>query len=190
LNGRHVVENGRSCEGLTLYCGCVIRHLIRDRQGVVEMADALIPLAKEQGFPYWLAMATILRGWALSEAGESERGIAEVAEGLTAFRDEMWATIVDRDGRVCAVTFSGDNRSAQWPGSRVISANVSRDVCIAAHMVAGAALLALWAKSGGTLAIGSKAAGGVIITGQLQAALAGGASAGTIACIIGSCGDC
>jgi hypothetical protein len=36
--------------------------------------------------------------------------------------NEMWATIVDRDGRVCAVTFSGDNRSAQWPGSRVISA--------------------------------------------------------------------
>ena len=70
----------------TLYCGCVVRQLIRDRPGVVEMAEALIPLAKEQGFPYWLAMATILRGWALSEAGETERGIAEVARGLTAFR--------------------------------------------------------------------------------------------------------
>jgi predicted ATPase len=70
----------------TLYCGCVVRQLMRDRPGVVEMAEALIPLAKEQGFPYWLAMATILRGWALSEAGETERGIAEVARGLTAFR--------------------------------------------------------------------------------------------------------
>ena len=35
---------------------------------------------------------------------------------------EMWATIVDRDGIVCAVAFSGDDRGAQWPGSRVISA--------------------------------------------------------------------
>src|SRR5438552_1080709 len=34
----------------------------------------------------------------------------------------MWATIVDRDGNVCAVAFSGTDRGAQWPGSRVISA--------------------------------------------------------------------
>src|SRR2546421_11776242 len=31
----------------------------------------------------------------------------------------MWATIVDRDGNVCAVAFSGGNRGAQWMGSRV-----------------------------------------------------------------------
>jgi uncharacterized protein GlcG (DUF336 family) len=36
--------------------------------------------------------------------------------------NQMWATIVDRDGVVCAVAFSGTNRGAQWPGSRVISA--------------------------------------------------------------------
>ncbi len=34
----------------------------------------------------------------------------------------MWATIVDRDGIVCAVAFTGTNRGSQWPGSRVISA--------------------------------------------------------------------
>jgi uncharacterized protein GlcG (DUF336 family) len=34
----------------------------------------------------------------------------------------MWATIVDRDGIVCAVARSGDDRGDQWPGSRVISA--------------------------------------------------------------------
>ena len=35
---------------------------------------------------------------------------------------QMWGTIVDRDGVVCAVAFSGVNRGAQWPGSRAISA--------------------------------------------------------------------
>lgn len=35
---------------------------------------------------------------------------------------EMWATIVDRDGVVVDVVFSGVNRADQWPGSRVISA--------------------------------------------------------------------
>jgi uncharacterized protein GlcG (DUF336 family) len=34
----------------------------------------------------------------------------------------MWGVIVDRDGVVCAVAFSGNNRGAQWPGSRVIAA--------------------------------------------------------------------
>jgi uncharacterized protein GlcG (DUF336 family) len=36
--------------------------------------------------------------------------------------NQMWATIVDRNGNVCAVAFSGASRGAQWPGSRVISA--------------------------------------------------------------------
>jgi len=36
--------------------------------------------------------------------------------------NQMWGTIVDRDGVVCAVAFSGSGRGAQWPGSRVISA--------------------------------------------------------------------
>src|SRR5438105_7459167 len=35
---------------------------------------------------------------------------------------QMWATVVDRDGVVCAVAFSGADRGSQWPGSRVISA--------------------------------------------------------------------
>lgn len=36
--------------------------------------------------------------------------------------NEMWATVVNRDGVVCAVAFSGADRDDQWPGSRVISA--------------------------------------------------------------------
>jgi predicted ATPase len=70
----------------TLYCGCVVRQLSRDRLGVVELAEALVPLATEHGVPYWLAMGTILRGWALSDAGETEHGITEMLRELTAFR--------------------------------------------------------------------------------------------------------
>ena len=35
---------------------------------------------------------------------------------------DMWATILDRNGLVVDVVFSGDRRGDQWPGSRVISA--------------------------------------------------------------------
>ncbi len=48
-----------------------------------------------------------------------EAAVADEASGLDF---EMWGTIVDRDGIVCAVAFSGSNRGSQWPGSRVISA--------------------------------------------------------------------
>ncbi len=34
----------------------------------------------------------------------------------------MWAVVVNRDGIVCAVAFTGSNRGDQWPGSRVIAA--------------------------------------------------------------------
>ena len=38
------------------------------------------------------------------------------------FALEMWASVVNRDGIVCAVAFTGAHRGDQWPGSRVISA--------------------------------------------------------------------
>jgi uncharacterized protein GlcG (DUF336 family) len=45
--------------------------------------------------------------------------VSTVSAGLNL---HMWATLVNRDGVVCAVAFSGTDRGAQWPGSRVISA--------------------------------------------------------------------
>lgn len=38
------------------------------------------------------------------------------------FNLDMWAAVVNRDGVVCAVAFTGSDRGAQWPGSRVIAA--------------------------------------------------------------------
>lgn len=47
---------------------------------------------------------------------------AVVAEGNAGIGLNMWATVVDRDGVVARVAFSGRDRGDQWPGSRVISA--------------------------------------------------------------------
>ena len=43
-------------------------------------------------------------------------------DGNGGFGLDMWATAVDRDGVVCGVAFTGQDRGDQWPGSRVISA--------------------------------------------------------------------
>ena len=44
------------------------------------------------------------------------------AGGNSGLGFNMWATVVNRDGEVCSVSFSGGDRGEQWPGSRVISA--------------------------------------------------------------------
>ena len=47
---------------------------------------------------------------------------AATAAETSGLNNQMWGTIVDRNGIVCAVAFTGANRGAQWPGSRIISA--------------------------------------------------------------------
>ena len=44
------------------------------------------------------------------------------AQSNGGFNLDMWGTIVNRDGIVCQVAFTGADRGSQWPGSRAISA--------------------------------------------------------------------
>jgi uncharacterized protein GlcG (DUF336 family) len=43
-------------------------------------------------------------------------------EANSGLGNQQWAALVNRDGIVCAVVFSGPDRSAEWPGSRLIAA--------------------------------------------------------------------
>ena len=38
------------------------------------------------------------------------------------FNLDMWGAVVNRDGIVCAIAYTGSDRGRQWPGSRVIAA--------------------------------------------------------------------
>jgi uncharacterized protein GlcG (DUF336 family) len=52
-----------------------------------------------------------------------QKSLREVQKGKNGgFGFHMWASLVDRDGIVRVVAFSGESRGDQWPGSRVISA--------------------------------------------------------------------
>lgn len=53
----------------------------------------------------------------LKAALRAAQGMANGGFGL-----DMWGTVVNRDGIVCAVAFTGSERGDQWPGSRVIAA--------------------------------------------------------------------
>jgi predicted ATPase len=49
-------------------------------------ADTTLDVAREHGFPFRTAQATILRGWAIAAAGESDRGADELRRGLALYR--------------------------------------------------------------------------------------------------------
>ena len=77
---------------------------------------------------------------ATSESTEANTSLAKTCAGLPAhnhlqaalemaraqsnggFNLDMWGAVVNRDGIVCAVAFTGANRGSQWPGSRAIAA--------------------------------------------------------------------
>ena len=75
-----------------------------------------------------VAVSSIFALPAISQACPANHGDLKNALDMAVFEEtsglelDMWATVVDRDGVVCAVAFSGTDRGAQWPGSRVISA--------------------------------------------------------------------
>src|SRR5713101_5680477 len=58
----------------------------REGQATHERAEALCAIAKEQGFAFLLATGTMHRGWALAEQGQGMEGMAQICEGLAAYR--------------------------------------------------------------------------------------------------------
>ncbi len=63
----------------------IFHHVRREGQLAREQAEAALTLSGEQGFAQMAAMGTTLRGWALAEEGQVEKGIAQMREGLAAF---------------------------------------------------------------------------------------------------------
>ena len=64
----------------------VVPQLRRDVPAIHEHAEAAVALATEQGFPLWVAMGTIFRGWARAMQGQGEEGMAQVHQGLASAR--------------------------------------------------------------------------------------------------------
>ena len=79
--------------------------------------------------------------------------IAAQGQSNGGFGLNMWITIVNRDGEVCAVAFSGDDRGDQWPGSRVISAQKASTANSFSLPVLALSTANLWAATqpGGSL---------------------------------------
>ncbi|MGZ6253978.1 MAG: ATP-binding protein, partial [Candidatus Binataceae bacterium] len=69
-------------EGLVGY----LHQYRREVRAAQETAEQLTVLSVEHGFPHWMAQATVTRGWAMAKQGHNQEGIAQIREGLAAFR--------------------------------------------------------------------------------------------------------
>ncbi len=84
--------------------------------GVITLASCALPAAAQ--------MKPNCSG--LPDAGKLRAAVQSVVkEGASknsGMGNQEWAAVVNRDGIVCAIVFSGNTRADQWPGSRVIAA--------------------------------------------------------------------
>ena len=72
---------------LTLHVAARLHVLRRETDAVQEWTAANMALSSEHGFVLFLAMSTIQQGWAWVDAGQSDAGIAQLRQGLTAYQD-------------------------------------------------------------------------------------------------------
>ena len=72
----------------------IVSQFRRDVPAVHEHAEAAVALSTEQGFPLWVALGTSLRGWALAMQGQGEEGMAQVRQGIAAWRATGAALLV------------------------------------------------------------------------------------------------
>jgi predicted ATPase len=64
-----------------------LHHYRREGPATQGRAEAAMALCREHGFAFFLAQQTVLRGWALAEQGHVEEGIAQMRQGLAAYKE-------------------------------------------------------------------------------------------------------
>jgi predicted ATPase len=71
------------------YARCLaafVSQFLRDVPAVHDYAEAAVALATKQGFPFYVAWGTIMRGWALAMQGQGEEGMAQIRQGIAVWR--------------------------------------------------------------------------------------------------------
>jgi class 3 adenylate cyclase/tetratricopeptide (TPR) repeat protein len=87
---------------LAIQLAGMLRYFRREPVAARELADAIMALAEEHGFQERLLWGRMLRGWAMTELGQTERGIGELeaaAASSPVLPTMMLAQVYARDAR-------------------------------------------------------------------------------------------
>jgi predicted ATPase len=69
-----------------LSLSAIFHQFRREAPAVQARAEAALALSTERGFSYWIAVGTMLKGWASVEQGQAEAGLALMRQGESAWR--------------------------------------------------------------------------------------------------------
>jgi predicted ATPase len=78
---------------LSLSNGTRLLSLFAEPAALGELAEQLVAVATEQGFPFWRAQGTIYRGWVKVKKGDTAEGMSLLRSGSAAYRAtgaEQW----------------------------------------------------------------------------------------------------
>jgi predicted ATPase len=73
-------------QAVALLLAAGLYHFRHEERTALKQAEAAMPFATEQGFVQWLAVGSIIRGWALAMQGYGMEGIAQMQQGLADWR--------------------------------------------------------------------------------------------------------
>jgi class 3 adenylate cyclase/predicted ATPase len=69
-----------------LHYAATVHQFRREAQAAQEHTEEVIRISTEYGFTLYSAWGTVMQGWALAELGEANEGIAQMREGIAAWR--------------------------------------------------------------------------------------------------------
>lgn len=70
------------------YCvvSCVCQ-TVGDARSALDFSERAFRIADQKNSNYWMAWAQIVRGWSKARLGQTERGVLEIEEGISAYAD-------------------------------------------------------------------------------------------------------
>jgi len=96
-----------------LYWAALFHQQRREVDAVLQQAEASIARARAQEFAQNLAVATVFRGWALAMQGQSDKGMAERQQGISAWQATGAAIGLTYDLMMLAEAYGKGGRTAE-----------------------------------------------------------------------------
>jgi len=75
-----------SSQALALHFAAMLHQCRRDGEAALNCAELSLTIAAERGQSFWMAGATVMRGWAMAHLGNAIEGIAQMRQGLESWR--------------------------------------------------------------------------------------------------------
>jgi predicted ATPase len=73
-------------KAVALSSAALLHNWLGEQQAARDLAEELITLTHEQGFPQWFAVGTFRQGWTLAKQGWAAEGVKQMRQGLAAFQ--------------------------------------------------------------------------------------------------------